>query len=134
MNDQLYKVLWKLKEGTKAQTGDYMAPSLLVLMTMLNRSVGASPKTTEYMYVHHINEKGVPEEVFAYEDETGETRFDHEDPNSLKDKKVVNIVQAQINKSAKDTESKPRVRLKVQDTARSYTTANYGRYKAYEAT
>ena len=130
-----YKIHWKVLGDKKPQTADYLAPSLVELMRIAGRAEDISTKTCEFIYVHQINEKGLPEEVFAYE-------MDNQLPALVDDmgddeSNVVSIVEAALRRAAGEREraQKPHIKLSHNDKekARPFVRAAYGRYTAYEA-
>lgn len=133
-----YRVHWKTRGEKKPATADYLAPSLLELMRVVGRAEDVATETCDFIYVHQIDERGIPQEVFAYEKDStlpGLVAEEEEEDENLK--KVVSIVEAGLKKAAAEREraQKPHIKLTHDKTerARPFVRAAYGRYTAYEA-
>lgn len=129
-----FKVHWKVAGAKKPETGDWLAPSLVELMRIVGRAEDISTDSCEFIFVHQINDKGLPEEVFAYErDNTLPALIDMGDDES----NVVSIVGAALKRAAGEREKaqKPHIKLTHDNTvpARPFVRASFGRYTAHEA-
>lgn len=130
---QQYKVTWTFKGKKTSERADYVAPSLLEVLRLLNKSEGVNTETTDYVYVHQIFEDGTVIEVFSHDRQQGTTNFKD---SSLAGDNVESIVAAQLKKAARESGAKPHVKLQLtrdEEPVRYFVRASYGRFKAYEA-
>lgn len=117
-----YKVEWKYSSVVGSHRADFVVENLEELLRILNKSEGVNRNTCDHIYVHQIYPDGRVAEVYAHD---------------KKNENVVNIVEASLKRIKDEVEHKPKPRVKLKhtkDTVRTFVSANYGRYKAYEAT